>query len=268
MRRPRSSRVGRAVVAAAALVTMATGGFYACVFSSVSETDPNAETAQAGPSSGAGTSTLDKRELLASLGDNVILPTLRDFAQAASALETATATYAQSGSSDDRAAAQQAWRDAMSLWQRAEVMQIGPAGVMGDVAGGEDLRLQIYSYPLVNRCRVDQELVEGAYVDPGAFSNELVNVRGLDALEYLLFSDGQTNACAPQNDINSTGSWNGIVDQLAERRADYAASAAALVSSHADLLVRAWEPSEENFLTELATAGSGSGTYGLSLIHI
>ena len=140
-------------------------------------------------------------------------------------------------------------------------MQVGPAGVMGDVSGGEDLRLQIYSYPLVNPCRVDQELVEGAYADTSAFSNELVNVRGLDAVEYLLFNDGQTNACAPQNDINSTGSWNGIVGQLAERRADYAASAAAILSSHADLLVRAWEPAEGDFLAELAQAGNGSGTY-------
>ena len=254
-------RVGRGAAVAVALGALAMGGFYACVFSSVAETDPSAATTQGGPSTGAGPSTLDKRELLASLADNVILPTLRDFAQVAAALETATAGYAQSGSSDDRDAAQQAWRDAMSVWQRAELMQIGPAGVMGDVAGGEDLRLEIYSYPLVNPCRVDQELVEGAYVDTSALSKELVNVRGLDALEYLLFYDGQSNACAPQNDINSSGSWNAIVSELPERRAAYAASAAAILSSHAGLLVRAWEPEEGDFLAELAQAGNGSATY-------
>ena len=40
----------------------------------------------------------------------------------------------------ERDAAKAAWRTAMTSWQRAEVYQLGPAGIMGQIAGGEDLR--------------------------------------------------------------------------------------------------------------------------------
>lgn len=260
-RRKRSLQSGRAVVVAAALVTLATTGFYACVFTSTSETNPGAaDGPTAGPSSGAGTDTLDKRALLTSLGEKVFLPTYRDFAEAAAALESAAAAYADSGASADKEAAQQAWRDAMDIWQRAEVMRAGPAATMDAFhPGGQDLGDRIYSYPLlVNPCRVDQVLVEGLYADTSALSNQLVNTRGFDALEYLLFYEGTDNACAPQNDINSTGSWNGIVGELPERRADYAASAASILSDDADALVAAWEG---EFLAELSQAGAGSSLF-------
>lgn len=262
--RKRIVRTGRAAAAATALFALATGGFYACVFSSSSETAPGTEDDGPGPSgssSGSGTTTLDKRELLASLGEKVIVATYEEFAEKAAALEAAATAYAQSNDPADRATLQQAWRDAMAVWQRAEVMQVGPAGVSGTTVGGQDLRDQIYSYPLVNRCRVDQELVEGNYANVAAFADELVNVRGLDALEYLLFEDGTSNACAPQNDINSTGSWNGIVGELPGRRAAYAATASIILSDHADALVAAWSPSGGDFLAELSQAGNGSALF-------
>jgi len=196
----------------------------------------------------------DLDALLVSLGENVVLATYRDFVVAADALAAATATHARTLSSEDLNAARQAWRDAMVVWQRAEVMQLGPAGKAADTIGGEDLRDQIYSWPLVNPCRVDQELVEGVYHDSVAFSAELHNVRGLDALEYLLFHDDDDNSCAPQNDINQLGSWDAVSD-LPQRRADYAATAAALLAQEAVVLRDRWEPSEGNFLGELVANG-------------
>lgn len=193
-----------------------------------------------------------------SLGRDVVLPAYRDFAAATATLETAVAAWAASGSDTDRDAARDAWRGAMDLWQQAEAMQIGPAGAVDTTVAGEDLRDEIYSWPIVNRCRVDQELVSAEYVDVDGFAAENVNVRGLDTLEYLLFYEADDNGCAALSTINMDGSWDAIVPELATRRAAYAATAATLVRRAAEGLVGRWD---DGFLDALTTAGAGSETY-------
>ncbi len=200
-----------------------------------------------------------RRETAASIARQVVVPTLRDFAAAATNLQEATSAWQASGAPADQDGARDAWRAAMDLWQQAEVMQVGPAGPMGTTVGGEDLRDAIYSWPIVNPCRVDQELVEGAYADVDAFAAENVNVRGLDALEYLLFYEGTANQCAALSRINRDGSWEAVVGELPARRAAYAVTAATLVRRAADELVRRWEG---GFLDALASAGEGSEVFG------
>lgn len=219
--------------------------------------------ANAAPGEQLDQATLElRREVLQNIGANIILPTYEDFAAKVDALEVATKAWADSGEASDREAAQQAWREAMFAWQRAEVFQIGPAGVMGQVAGGEDLRDQIYSWPLVNDCRVDQELVSQDYQDAEAFGAELINVRGLDAMEYLLFRQDDQNACAPNSSINSSGEWAALdAAELDRRRAAYAHTLARDVSGHADDLVQRWSPDGGDFVAALATAGDGSQVY-------
>jgi len=206
-----------------------------------------------------------RRQVLSSIGEHVILKSLEDFEQKATALESAAQKWSESNDPADREAAQQAWRDAMESWQHAEVFQVGPAGIMADVAGGEDLRDEIYSWPLVNPCRVDQELVSKGYEDSAAFSQQLINVRGLDALEYVLFVDGTENACKANSTINSDGSWAALdAATLDERRADYAAAAAKDLGAHASKLADHWRADGQNFLAEFSTAGNGSDTYRTS----
>lgn len=47
---------------------------------------------------------------------------------------------------------------AFASWQENEVLQFGPAAPLA-VAGGQELRDQIYSWPLVSRCAVEETLV-------------------------------------------------------------------------------------------------------------
>ena len=199
-----------------------------------------------------------RRALLGALADNVYVPTYRSFSEKASTLATATAALADNP--DGLAEAQNAWREAAAVWQRAEVMQIGPAGASEfDVAGAGDRRAEIYSWPQVNRCRVDQELVEGVFADAGAFAGEPINVRGLDAIEYLLFRADSENDCAANSAINRDGTWAQLGDEeLARRRRAYAATASALLSGEAAGLLQAWE---SGFRDELAGAGDTSSTY-------
>lgn len=206
-----------------------------------------------------------RRDVLGNLGENVILATYVDFEAAAQTLEASAGSYADSLDEADHQAAQAAWSDAMQIWQRAEMFQVGPAGAMGATVGGEDLRDQIYSWPLTNACRVDQELVEQNYADADAFGSEPINVRGLDALEYLLFYGGTDNDCTPLSTINTDGSWDALDDaELLKRRAEYAHTLAIDLGRRAEALRQAWDPQDGNFLAELSTAGTQSQTFATS----
>ena len=200
-----------------------------------------------------------RRAVLNDLATMVVVPAYEDFAANARTLRVAVDAWAASADLADRTAAQAAWHEAMLSWEVAELFQFGPAAAMGVSAGGQDLRDQIYSWPTVNPCRVDQEIVEQAYEDAEAFRSEAVNVRGLDALEYLLHHDETENQCDATRSINADGSWAALNEaDLDGRRARYAKTLTGLLVSDADALVAAWD---DGFTAELGTAGARSETY-------
>lgn len=202
-----------------------------------------------------------QEKVLAAVGPEVVRPTLDRALTEASSLTDAVAGWAEAQNSGGDAAAalvaaQDAWRATMDVWQEAEVLQIGPAGSSLTAKGGADLRDEVYSWPTVNRCRVDQETVYGTFRDAGFFDDNLVNVYGLDALETLLFSVPGENGCPTEVDINTDGSWAGLgVDGVQQARADYAVVVAGGVKDTIAALVDAWDPSGGDFGAALA-AGS------------
>lgn len=208
----------------------------------------------------------ERRMVLGELAENVILPTYRDFETEAVALEAAVAAYALSLDVMDRDAARLAYRDAMNVWQRAEVMQVGPALPVGN-AGGEGYRDEIYSWDLTSYCRIDQETVSGDYADVDVFAMEVVNARGLDALEYLLFNESDVSLCGPAIDIISSGAWDMLVmsGTVEQSRADYSHTLATLVRREAEALRDAWEPSGGDYGAEFSTAGMGGVVYRTSV---
>ena len=213
-------------------------------------------------SSSGPTDNFDRQALLAGVADGVIVPTYRDFVTRAEVLRDRTAEwaavpdFASADAAAARAAAQTAWSDAMRAWQRAELMQVGPAGSGTDIIAGQAIRDEIYSWDAVSACRVDQELVENAFEGPNFFTNELVNVTGMDALEYLLFYAGDTNDCAQSVPINRNGTWDAALPAIPERRARYAAAAAADVLGNAQTLLSRWEGGFRDQFVNPDAAGS------------
>lgn len=141
------------------------------------------------------------------------------------------------------------WKAAMASWQRVELMQYGPTG-SSSAPGGQDLRDQVYSWPLPNRCVIEDTLVSKRYeTDLGSL---LVNRRGLGALEYLLFHETDDFTC-------SAAGWQALTPtERTQRRQDYARAVIADVKVHADALVAAWEG---GFIETMRTAGPGNPTY-------
>lgn len=170
-------------------------------------------------------------------------------------LARATNAYAASPTAPLRAQAQAAFLDAMAAWQRAELFRVGPAAKAAQ-PGGQNLRDQIYFFPIVNRCLIDQQLVSQRYAD-GNYATTQASSRGLSAVEYLLFYDGEQNACGPQVSINADATWSALSPaERTQRRADYANEAVAHILTHAQALQAAWDPSGGNFLATFTQAGN------------
>ncbi|MEM6818630.1 MAG: imelysin family protein [Pseudomonadota bacterium] len=190
-----------------------------------------------------------RRMVLADIGSDIILPAIRSFDADAMALETSVASYAAAPTDTViRDTARSAWNTAMDSWQRNEVLQVGPAGRSTNpdaVAGGQDFRDFIYSWPFtLDICALEQAAANGDAVT----SATPINITGLGALEYLLFTDAPDASCTAQPDA-ATRSAHAL--RVAERIALLAAS-----------LRSRWEPTDGNFLEQWSTAGlSTSVTY-------
>ena len=211
------------------------------------------------------------KELLRSLGENFIIPVYEDFKTKAEGLKEKTKSYNDSVSasvinkadeSDKLKQAQEAWKKAMKTWQKAEMMQLGPAGTSGKRIGGKNLRDEVYSWPTSNPCKVDTEIVENQFGSKNFFSDNRVNAYGLDAIEYLLFHTGTSSSCPDTATIITNNKWKSFSDkERTKRRAAYAASAAAEVARRAGELLGIWKTGETNFLEQFTNAGSGKSVY-------
>ncbi len=205
---------------------------------------------------GSGPDDEARRALLASFATEVVAPAYTRFVTAARALERASRAHVDGPDETSLEASRAAWRDAMVAWQAAEVFQVGPAAA-GDAVGARSLRDDIYSWPIVSPCRVDQVVVEGGLAAKEYFDGKNVNVYGLDALEYLLFHDALSNSCPPQVRINHEGSWSALGDdEVRRRRAAYVVAAASLLAVDAQRLLDAWQ-GEDGFAAVLSAAGRG-----------
>lgn len=214
----------------------------------------SSSTSAGGPDAGS----FDKAALLRSFGE-CALSGYREFQAAAVELDASARRSEAEGTPDARDAARESWKKAIDAWQRMEVFTFGPAAMTG-TPGGQDLRDPIYAWPLVNRCLIEQQMVDQTYAKP-ELATALVNTRGLGAAEYLLFYEPADNACAATASINTSGSWNALgAAEITKRRAAYARAIATDTMARGQKLVDAWDPAKGNFLAEIAGAGS-SKTY-------
>ena len=183
----------------------------------------------------------------------------RKFSAAATALANAVSALPATPTGADFSAVHSPFAQAMTAFQVVEQFRVGPAARAMD-PGGQDLRDWIYSFPQVNRCQIDRNLVREAYA--GSLDGVLLNARGLAALEYLLFYQGAENACSMGIDINSLGTWAALsTAERDTRRAAYAKALANDVVKRAEALVHAWESGGGNFAQQLIGAGAGSDVF-------
>jgi predicted lipoprotein len=209
--------------------------------------------------------SFDRKALLANIGENIALPAYETFDARVGGMTAAIDAYcAGLGTAEEaslRAAAQDAWKQAMTTWQMVEVMLFGPVA-MNERA----LRDVIYSWPIVGTCAVDQD-VNLYRLDPASYdiTTRLTNRRGLDALEYLLFTNEPNHTCPPQA---APAGWDALAD--AERtaaRCGFARVAVADLATQARTLLDAWRPQGGNYLAAFTSASAfASAQAGINVV--
>ncbi len=200
-------------------------------------------------SSSSGEPTTELTTLFEDLADQVILPNYRDSQSAVSALAGGSGALQQYcdaiGTVNESAqllVAQDAWKSAMGVWQRAEMHQLGPV-----VANNETLQNRILSYKQgnINTCALDQAVVLS---QPGGFdiSQKAPNQKGLGSVGYLLFNTDLTHTCP--GTIAETADWNVRTEQQRKDwRCDHALIVATDIQGAVNDVVSQWEIDGGNY---------------------
>ena len=103
------------------------------------------------------------------------------------------------------------------------------------VIGGKDFRDNIYAYPQIDRCRIEEAIVARTYAAANFETALFADSRGLGAIEYLLFYEGADTACGAGSPAQAAWPTLTAEDREARKRA-YAAAAAAQVLASATAL--------------------------------
>ena len=208
---------------------------------------------------GGAASTATAAEYLAAIAPEVVQPALTDFAAELDRLDDALQAWSDTVEAggdgmSERSVAQEVFADVMAAWQRIEVMQIGAlASSLNGAPGAEDLRDEIYSWPTINTCRVDQETVARGFEDADFFTENLANAYGLDAIEFLLWGEADT-VCPGQVPPASDGSWDALGEQgVRQGRAAYALA----LTAHLQDLTAGLQTTWDSFGDELTLDGTG-----------
>ena len=178
-------------------------------------------------------SSVKKKQLVDDVISYVLLPRIEAVQQEVNSLEQSLEALVEVPNDARRwLTAQTDWQSVMTEWQIMEAMQVGSFASSLNSELGEDIRDEIYSWPTVNPCRIDQETVLVNWDSESFFSDNLVNIYGLDAMEYLLFS-GLDTVCPSQVAPVSDGAWDALGEVgIQENRAEYALALLQDISEH------------------------------------
>jgi len=213
--------------------------------------------------------SFNQQALLKNLTDNVITPVFEEFSAISAVQIQAVEAYCEQetaaglGNATNEQVitahneAKVSWRNAMNVWQQAEVMKIGPLSENDSL-----LRYKIYSWPVVNSCSVDFEVVNFRVGEvngqPYNIANRTPSRRGLAALEYLLFNEQLNHSCTTSTQPET---WNNQTDEYRKvARCEFAAEVARDVNNNAQELLSAWTGTD-GYASILKQAGSSNSIF-------
>ena len=202
--------------------------------------------------------TFNQQALLANVVDNIITPTYQLFLTQATAQHQAISDYCvleqeitpnddQESTNSGLLVAQNQWLTTINQWQLAEVMQIGPL-----TENSSTLRNNIYSWPIVSSCGVDQDVMfyRAGNINsiPYDITQRTATRRGLDTIEYLLYNDSLDHSCT--NEVPILATWPDLSDQEKRiARCGFATEVANDIVTSANTLNQQWDTYSETLKT-------------------
>lgn len=181
--------------------------------------------------------SFDRRALLQSIVDKVILPGQSAFSDASSHLADAAQDFVNEPTPGNLAALQQAWREASDAWEQIAIFNL-------------DLRLTSY-HNQIDKTPPNYEFIDailqGAVDITEAFVNGIGSTsRGLPAIEYLIFAPDSTPA-----DI--------VGDFEDSRRLDFLLAMARNITRKAGEVSDYWSPEGRNYAERFVNADHAGG---------
>lgn len=211
-------------------------------------------------------------QLIESIVDKVITPTFEEFSNVANAQHQAVANYCQQEKAflqntntatdveESKNLAKISWRNAMNVWQQADMMQLPP---LLDDDG--ILRNNIYSWPTKNSCGVDlditffkADMVNG---QPYDITKRTASRKSLVAVEYLLFNDNLDHSCTGSTVPDG---WNNQTDQYRKiARCEFASEVASDINNSSKILLETWLGSSGTggYAAKLKSAGTSGSEF-------
>ena len=159
-----------------------------------------------------------------------------------------------------RTTAQSAFKTAMNDLQYSLVHSAKNQGLYPALDVEEGIET-IYSWPLTSTCSIDKQLAVNNPV-PGS----LLNRRGLDSVEYLLFISADANSSCDVNKLsdfekNKYTEFNALTSEQKQlRRCGYMKNIVADVASVASVIKNKWDPADADYLGTMKASTSPTVT--------
>ncbi|GAB3802777.1 imelysin family protein [Spirosoma humi] len=174
--------------------------------------------------------TFDRKSMLTNLGNNVIIPSFDAFYQKTDALEVALTAYAADVKNEQKLlAAQQAWLAMALVWKQASVFKQGPIEDKFLASNIDFSTKGVYLNPTL----LEKAITDGTTIDNAYIESKGSTVKGIHAIEYLLFDKSQNNAAI----IGTYTASNGV------NRMAYVKALATNLKNQAKIILDDWKGS-------------------------
>ena len=181
--------------------------------------------------------TQDYSDILDNTGENVILRTYEDLANAADALKAATQLLESDPTEANLTDAKTAWVVARSPWEQSEGFLFGPVDQEG-------LDPSLDSWP-VNVTDLNNVLASSNDLTVEFLAQQEGTLKGFHTIEFLLWGENGNKAVA----------------DFTQREFEYLAAASGALADDTNELYDLWKPSGGNFIASVTEAGEGSVVY-------
>jgi uncharacterized protein len=182
----------------------------------------------------------DRKAMLENIASSVIIPAYNDFQVKVNSLETSVNSFTASPDATTLNSVQNEFTEVYKSWQYAEMFEFGPGET-------ESQRLNFNSFP-TNTAEIENKLsTEASTITVEKIRNYLANLRGLPALDYLLFSGTQAEIVAKFS-----------TDNTAERRKEYLKAVISDLKERSSNIVTSWNTNYKSQFTADLSLSHGS----------
>ena len=190
----------------------------------------------------------DRQGMLRNIGNTIVF-SFEGLNTTTQELSVICKKFSQDPSEANLTEAQSKWKQASAKWQMCQLYNFGPL---------ETLQLygSIDTWP-VNTTAIESALNTSVAIDNIFIESKSIQIKGLKAIEYLLFNSTQGNAYILE--LYKSGS-------NASKRKEYLQALAINLNKKASTLYDAWKPSGGNYLQSFINADGNDVSSSIGLI--